>query len=140
MRKTMLAVPLVLVTAATAQARDVKSDIEAANAQFLALYNKGDAAGIAQLYTNNATVLPPGSPMVRGRAAIQKAWQGAIDSGLKNFNFHTVAVEQFGNAAREIGEYSADTPKGREEGKYVVLWRHARAGWRLDTDIWNMNQ
>ena len=140
MPKAMLAIALVLITGAAAQARDLKSEIDAANAQFAAFYNKGDAAGVASLYTNNATILPPGSPMMKGREAIQKVWQGAMDSGLKFTSLKTVAVEQFANAAREIGEFSADTPKGHTEGKYVALWRHGRSGWKLDTDIWNMNQ
>lgn len=144
MRATILAIPL-LVMAATAQARDVKADIDAANAKFVAAFNKGDAAAIGQLYIENATALPPGAPMAKGRAAIQAFWQGAIQSGLKNAALKALQVDQFGSAAREIGEFSLDAPNAQKqlvhvEGKYVVLWRRTGGSWKLDTDIWNMNQ
>jgi ketosteroid isomerase-like protein len=144
MKVAILAIPL-LVLAGSAQARDIKPDIDAANAKFVAAFNKGDAAGIGQLYTEHATALPPGAPMAKGRAAIQAFWQGAIQSGLKNASLKALQVDQFGNAAREIGTFSLDAPDAQKqmvhvEGKYVVLWRRERSGWKLDTDIWNMNQ
>ena len=144
MRSGVLAIPL-LILAATAQARDVKAEIDAANAKFVAAFNKGDAASVAQLYTEQATVLPPGAPMAKGRAAIQNFWQGAIQSGLKNVSLKALQVDQFGSAAREIGQFSLDAPDAQKqtvhvEGKYVVLWRRTGGSWKLDTDIWNTNK
>ena len=144
MKTVFLAIPM-LVLAASAQARDLKAEIDAANAKFVAAVNNGDAAGVAQLYTEKATALPPGEPMAKGRPAIQALWQGAIQSGLKNMSLQALQVDQFGNAAREIGQFSLDAPNPQKqmthvEGKYVVLWRRAGSGWKLDTDIWNTNQ
>jgi uncharacterized protein (TIGR02246 family) len=142
--------PVILITAllafsTAAQARDVKSDIDAANAKWVAAFNKGDAAAVAQLYTEQATLLPPGAPMAHGRAAIQDFWQHAIQDGLKNIALKAQRVDQFGGAAREIGEFSLDAPDAQKqmthvEGKYVVLWRQSRGAWKLDTDIWNTNK
>jgi uncharacterized protein (TIGR02246 family) len=144
MKVVALAIPLMLL-AISAQARDIKADIDAANAKFVAAFTKGDAAGVAQLYTDQATALPPGAPMAKGRAAIQAFWQGAIQSGLKNVSLKALQVDQFGSAAREIGQFSLDSTDAQKqtvhvEGKYVVLWRRVRGNWKLDTDIWNMNQ
>jgi uncharacterized protein (TIGR02246 family) len=144
MKIGILAIPLLILTT-TAQARDVKADIDAANAKFVAAFNKGDAVGVAQLYTEQATVLPPGAPMAKGRTAIQSFWQGAIQSGLKNVSLMALQVDQFGSAAREIGQFSLDAPDAQKqtvhvEGKYVVLWRRVSGSWKLDTDIWNTNQ
>jgi uncharacterized protein (TIGR02246 family) len=126
-------------------ARHISSEIDAANAKWIAAFNKGDAAAVAQLYTERATALPPGAPMAKGRAAIQAFWDGAIKGGVKNVTLKSVQVNQFGNAAREIGEFSLDAPNAQqqithEQGKYVVLWRNVGGGWKLDTDIWNGNQ
>jgi uncharacterized protein (TIGR02246 family) len=144
MKAAVLAIPM-LVLAATAQARDIKTDIDAANAKWVAAFNKGDAAAVAQLYTEQATALPPGAPMAKGRAAIQTFWQGAIQSGLTNASLKALQVDQFGTAAREIGQFSLDALNAQKqtvhvEGKYVVLWRRIGGSWKLDTDIWNMNQ
>ena len=144
MKAAVLAIPL-LILAASAQARDIKSDIDAANAKFVDAFNKGDAAAVAQLYAENATALPPGAPMAKGRDAIQAFWQGAIKAGVKNISLKALRVDQFGRAAREIGQFSLDAPNAQQqvqhvEGKYVVLWRRIGGSWKLDTDIWNMNQ
>jgi uncharacterized protein (TIGR02246 family) len=144
MRAFYLALPLLALTAA-APAHDIKAQIDAANAKWVEAFNKGDAAAVGQLYTDQATALPPNASMATGRAAIQTFWQGAIQSGVKNVTLKALKVDQFGGAAREIGEFSLDAPNAQKqmvhvEGKYVVLWRRVRGSWKLDTDIWNTNQ
>ena len=52
-----------------------KATIEKLNDVWTAAFNKGDAAAGAALYTEDAYVLPPGSAMVKGRAAIEAFWR-----------------------------------------------------------------
>ena len=54
-----------------------KATIEKLNDAWTAAFNKGDAAGFAALYTEDAYVLPPGSGMVKGRAGIEAFWRQA---------------------------------------------------------------
>ena len=114
MKSAMFAIPLLLL-AATAEARSAKADIDAVNQKFGAAYAKGDAAAISRLYTEHATILPPGSDMVTGRDGIQKVWAGMIRSGLRITSLRTVAVEQYGNAAREIGRFTGEMPDARKQ-------------------------
>jgi uncharacterized protein (TIGR02246 family) len=144
MKAVVFAISLLLFATA-AQAADLKPRIEAANQKFGAVYDKGDAAALAQLYTPHATVFPPGSDMVVGRDGIQKFWAAAMQSGLKFTSLKTVSVEQYGNAAREIGRFTAEAPNAQKqmtklEGKYVVIWKRLNGAWMLDSDIWNLNQ
>jgi uncharacterized protein (TIGR02246 family) len=144
MNAKVLAIPVLLLLTGIAHARDVKSEIEAANQKFGAAYDKGDAAALARLYTSHATILPSGSEMVTGRDNIQKFWAGAIQSGLKFTSLQTVSAEQYGNAAREIGHFTADAPNAQKQitkldGKYVVVWKRLNGTWMLDCDIWNLN-
>ena len=60
-----------LVSSAFAQ----KAEIVRVNAQWMNFFNKGDFVGVASLYTDDATALPPGSAMVKGRAAIRVMWE-----------------------------------------------------------------
>ncbi len=134
-----------MLACACVQAADLKAEIEAANQKWVAAYAKGDAAGVAALYTDGATVLPAGGEMMKGHAAIQKLFAGAIQSGLKIAVLKTVSVEQYGNAVREIGQFTGEAPDAQKnpvsiEGKYVVVWKHEKGGWKLDTDIWNANK
>ena len=145
MKKFVLAFAFSLVLAASAQAQSAKTAIDQANRNWITAFNKGDAAGIAQLYTEQATIFPPGAPMAKGRAAIQKFWQGAIEGGIKNAALQTLNIEQHGRLAREIGRFSLEVPDAdkkqvRIEGKYVVIWKKVGPGWMLDIDIWNADK
>ena len=67
---------IALVAALIAPAFAQKAEIEAVNAKWIDFFNKGDFAGVASLYTDDATAFPPGSGMVKGRAAIEAMWKG----------------------------------------------------------------
>ncbi|MGC1236685.1 MAG: nuclear transport factor 2 family protein, partial [Xanthobacteraceae bacterium] len=77
MRRIALAVVVLAGLAAPAAAQ--KAEIEAANAKWVAFFNKGDFEGVASLYTADATAFPPGSAMVKGRAAIGAMWKGMAE-------------------------------------------------------------
>ena len=64
-----------LIAPAVAQ----KAEIEAVNAKWVELFNKGDFEGVASLYTDDATAFPPGSGMVKGRAAIGAMWKSMAE-------------------------------------------------------------
>jgi len=114
--------------------------IDAANAKWIELFNKGDYAGVSQLYTEDAVALPPGSPMVKGRAAIAAMWKGMAEQA-GDPKLTTIEVKRLGpKAAREIGTFSLKTkgPSPKEvTGKYVVVWERVGRRWQLASDIWN---
>jgi len=106
----------------------------------LSLFNKGDFAGVASLYTEDATAFPPGSPMAKGRAAIEAMWKKMAEQ-VSDPKITTLDVKSLGpSAAREIGTFSLKT-KGaspRElSGKYLVVWEKIGSDWKLAADIWN---
>jgi uncharacterized protein (TIGR02246 family) len=125
-----------LIAPATAQ----KAEIEAANAKWMAFFNKGDFDGVASLYTADATAFPPGSAMVKGRAAIGAMWKGMADQ-VTDPKVTTIDVKRLGPAAaREIGTFSLKTkssPPKELTGKYVVVWEKVGRDWKLANDIWN---
>ncbi|MBV9563058.1 MAG: DUF4440 domain-containing protein, partial [Bradyrhizobium sp.] len=113
--KSILLTLAALSLAAPARAADLKSEIEAANQKWLDAYGKGDAAALTALYTDKATVLPPGTDMVTGSDAILKFWQGTMQSGLKIQSLQPVSVTHMGVGAREIGRVVAEAPNARKE-------------------------
>jgi uncharacterized protein (TIGR02246 family) len=128
-------------TAATAQSSGARAAIEAASTQWSAAFKAGDAAGIAALYTEDAIAFPPNSQPVRGRAAIQKMWQDAINSGVKEATLKTTEVEEAGAMAYETGTAVIKDAAGKvlDEAKYVVIWKQVGGKWMLHRDIWNSN-
>lgn len=125
------------------EADEVRKAVEAANAEWVAAFNRGDAVAVAALYTEGATLMPPDREMVRGRQGIQEFWQGAIQRGLKDAVLTTVEVQADGNTAYEIGRVSLtvhakDQAPKPISSKYVVVWkRQANGSWKLHVDIWN---
>jgi uncharacterized protein (TIGR02246 family) len=117
-----------------------KAEIEAANAKWIDYFNKSDFAGIASLYTADATAFPPGSAMVHGNAAIGAMWKSMAEK-VGDPKLTTLDVKPLGpSAAREIGTFSLKI-KGPDQkdvtGKYVVVWEKDGNDWKLAADIWN---
>lgn len=142
----LLALSLALLSCAQPEKMDVaavRKAIEAGNAKWVEAFNRGDAAGVAALYTDDATLLPPNSEMVQGKQGIQDFWNGGIQMGLKDAALTTVDVGGSGDTAYEIGKYTLKIqPAGQEgmtdSGKYLVVWkRQADGTWKLHVDIWN---
>lgn len=124
-------------------AQDAATGIAETSERFEAAYNGGDAAALAELYTEDAALLPPGAARVDGREEIAALWQGYMDAGVRDFDLETVEVEDHGESASEVGTFSLTVPDGEGgraggQGKYIVLWRRGDDGvWRLHRDIWN---
>ena len=120
-----------------------KATIEKLNDVWTAAFNRGDAAAVAALYTEDAYVLPPGSAMVKGRAGIEAFWRQAAQQ-MSDAKLTTVDVLPLGrSAAREIGTVTLKTksqPPQEVVGKYVVVWRKVGRDWKLATDIWNTDK
>jgi uncharacterized protein (TIGR02246 family) len=135
-----VALTIVLLIGLIASAAAQKADIEAANAKWVAFFNKGDFEGVASLYTADATAFPPGSGMVKGRAAIGAMWKGMAEQ-VTDPKVTTIDVKRLGpSAAREIGTFSLKTkdPTPKEiTGKYLVVWQKVGKNWELAADIWN---
>ena len=138
MRRIALVIAFLTVLIAPAVAQ--KAKIDAVNAKWVELFGKGDFEGIAQLYTVDATAFPPGSPMVKGRAAIGAMWKGLAEH-VSNPKLATLDVKRLSpRAAREIGTFTLMTkdPTPKEiSGKYLVVWEKVRGEWKLAADIWN---
>jgi len=143
MQRVRRALVLVLVTTSVLSGRPARADqvrdaVEAGNRAFIAAFLRGDAAAVANLYTENAHVIAPGAPVARGRAAIAAAWQKAIDSGIKDVGLTTGDVESAGDLACETGVVRL---VGRDgvvtEARYVVVWKREKGRWKLHRDIWN---
>ena len=84
------------------------------------LFNEGDFAGVAQLYTEDATALPPGGAMAKGRAAIEAMWKGAAEQ-ISDLKITALDVKTIGpNAAREIGTFSLKAKGATRGGRRQV--------------------
>lgn len=126
-----------LLLAGPAMAGD-KENIEAAVTQFEQAANSGDPAGLAEMYTDDAWLLPPGAAMVQGKGNIENFWKSILDIGLSDIHLTSTEIIVSGNTASEVGTVSYAAGEMTGTGKYIVLWVKSDDGaWRLHRDIWN---
>ena len=140
MRRTMLTL-LVCAVPFVARASDggARAGIDAGLKKFSEAFAKGDAAALAKLYTTDAEILPPGSPPVKGREGIEKAFASLV-SQFKKISFQTGEVHPMGNLALEVSSFKLEDASGKgPEGKGMVLWKKVGGTWLLYRDIWNDN-
>jgi uncharacterized protein (TIGR02246 family) len=131
-------VSISLLVGAVAWSDDTRESIESNNRDFAAAFLRGDAAAVAELYTVDAELLPPGAEAVAGRAAIAAFWKGAIDAGVKDLVLTTVQVESAGDLAYEVGKVRLVAKDGQAtEDRYLVVWKRENGKWQLHRDIWN---
>lgn len=121
---------------------EAEEAIRANNRKFSEAFMRGDAAGVAALYTDDARLMPPDAPASSGADAIRQFWEGAMRMGIKEAALETVEVKPCGDYACEIGRFTLSVETGageraRQTGKYVVIWKREGGAWKLDVDIWN---
>ena len=124
--------------AAQADAAAEEQAIRATIDRWLQLVRNKDAAGIAQLYTEDGALLPPNAAKVEGREAIQQAWGSMMAAPAFELTFapDTIVVSSSGDMAMDRGTYRA----GEDVGKYVVVWRKVGGEWKAAADIFNSDR
>jgi uncharacterized protein (TIGR02246 family) len=117
----------------------IRDAIAAANVEFVAAFGRGNAAGVAALYTEGGQLLPPNADVMTGKEAIQAFWQGAMDMGIRSAQLEIVEVEDHGDTAIEVSRYTLCGEGGQvlDRGKYIVVWKREGGQWKLHRDIFN---
>lgn len=122
---------------------DIQDIVRANNDTWNAAFNRGDAAAVAALYTDDATVLPHTHDVVSGPGKIQEFWTAVIGAGFKDHSIEMLDVHVDGNLACEIAKWAATGPgeDGRPKsygGSLVNLYeRQADGSWKCRLHIWN---
>ena len=128
---------LLILLALPASAQD--NPIVARMTELATAYNAGDAAAIAQIYTQESAVLPPGQTAVIGRGAIGLHYKQAFLIGAKNLRFNSLEIRQYGpDTAVEIGATRVEVGGKDIGGRYMHVWRREGGQWFLHRDIYHV--
>ena len=98
-----------------------------------------------QIYTSDARILPPGAPMISGRASIKRFWTDLVQgANAVAAELSSLDVMPAGDGVVEIGRAVLTVappgqPEAQMEVKYVVYWRQEDGRWKWHVDIWNPN-
>lgn len=149
--KKAIFVPLVLFLFACAtrptadiSAGDAENAIRRLDAGFNSAIARGDVNGMMEMYAEDAVLMPPNTPPMRGRDAVRQYWTAFMGIGRVEGTVTTDDVEQSGELATEVGHYTmtitptaAGAPPVRDSGKFLVAWRKTDGKWRVYADIFN---
>lgn len=123
------------------KSEEIHDAILAAEKRFVAAYNRGDAPGLAALYTRDGQIMPPNTELVAGPPALESLFRSFWDAGDTVIKLETVETEGSGDIAYEVGSYTLSGRAGRvnDRGKYIVVWKKVDGQWKLYRDIFNSN-
>lgn len=95
---------------------------------------------LAQVYTQDAAILPPGGDIITGLEPIKQFWSAASESlKITSARLNAHEVEVVGEIAYEIARGEVGTESGPVPIKYIVIWKMEGGQWKWHRDIWNMN-
>ena len=147
MRNALIALTVFASACCTSMTSDIsRGDAEVAIGKYAANFNRavnaGDAAGMTEMYADDAVLMAPNMPAFKGRDAIGRFWSGFVASGKVVGSVGTDDVVQSGDLATEIGhyEFTLTPPAGaprHDKGKYVITWRKVGGRWQAVSDIYN---
>ncbi len=90
-------------------------------------YAKADADGLANLYAEDALLMPPGAPAVTGRP------------GIKTFLGEDAAKSKAAGISLKNGSVTGTGVSG-DSGSYLSIHRRTTGAWLYIRDIWNSDR
>ena len=132
---------------APSQAEDVAA-IKAFGPKAVAATNAGDAAALADLYTEDAIHMPPNRPALVGKEAIQSSYQTGFAQFTQKLTLTLEEVEVSGDWAFSRSTYTGTgTPKAggepifEDNGKFLAIHkRQPDSTWKIHRDIANSDR
>jgi ketosteroid isomerase-like protein len=126
------------IALAACAARDGELPKDVANA-LETCFNRNDAAGCTELFTDDAEIFPHSAPLIRGREAIHEFFAGQIAT---EFAFDTESTTQLvrDQIAIDQGTYRVrDVKRGKdvELGNYLHVWTRDEGPWKLYRVMYN---
>ena len=112
-------------------------------AEWEAAANRKDASSIAALYTEDALLMPPNVPAVRGRAAVEAFFKGMFDQGARDAKLVQIGAAGSGGSGYAAGTYEftaglVGTQAIHDKGKFITgMKRGADGKWLIAYDIFN---
>lgn len=121
---------------------EVKSALQKVNWGYGQAFVKADSSLFLNSYTDDACILPANSPAICGKAGQLTFFRFAYRSGVRNILFKTIGI--YGLTNEYVTEQGAYEMFGANnvslgKGKYLVLWKKGKDGWRMYRDMFNGN-
>ena len=109
---------------------------------FSRYYTSQNYDALANAYSKDGVILPPGADIIKGREAIKKRW--TLPEGVK-VPYHKITpteIKIIDDYAYDIGYYEGrtirkDSSEVSWKGKYLIVWKKEDGDWKIYADAWN---
>jgi uncharacterized protein (TIGR02246 family) len=140
---TFVAIAVFSNGSSAADATKEVAALQAVDKTWAKSYNAGNADAVANLYDENAVLLPPGAAAVNGRAAIRTFFaKDTAESQKAGVSFILDAKPAggvSGDMGWQSGTYAVKDKAGKvvETGKYLSISMKKAGKWLYVRDTWN---
>ncbi len=125
----------------TNEITEAKKAIEASNAIYFDAFKKNDPSLFISRYAEDCLIMAPDSPAQKGRKGASDFFRFAYDkTGLRDGSFLTIDVYEIGaGCVAEEGFWKSFDKNHKlfDSGKYLVLWKKTKNGWKMFRDSFN---
>ncbi len=109
---------------------------------FSEAYVNKDYETLANSYTPDGKILPPGANIITGRKLIKNRWTLPKGVAILEHKITPTEINIIGDHAYDMGYYEGRTRRknGSEvpwKGKYIIIWKKVNGNWLIHWDIWN---
>lgn len=138
-RLAVLGLAAIVVLAACApQGTQPSPELAAMSERWEQGLNTGDLDLLVSMYTSDARLMAPNTPMGQGSEAVRAVFGELIEGGITG-EIDTIEAAVSGDLGYRAGVYSLFAADGSpvDTGKYVEVWRKSGAGWQIAYDVYN---
>ncbi len=129
-----------IISPAIANTDNAELAIQANLLSWMYAYNTGNAEALAELYTEDAIVMPPSDETIISKDAIKSYWNAELSGELSAITIDPVRIKIEGDTAYQAAIWTA---KIKETGESVggnvltVLERQPDGTWKTKLHSWN---
>ena len=131
-------VAIVVLAACAPQGTQPSPELAAMSERWEQGLNTGDLDLLASMYTSDARLMAPNTPMAQGSEAVRAEFGELIQGGITG-ELDTIEAAVSGDLGYRAGTYSLFGADGSpiDAGKYVEVWEKTAAGWQIAYDVYN---
>ena len=140
---TIVALAMFNIESSAADSAKEIAALQAVDQNWAKAYNAGNADAVANLYDEQAVLLPPGAPGASGRAAIKAFFAKETAESQKAGVVFTLGPKPTGGVSGDMGwqsgTYTVKDKAGKvvETGKYLSVSMKKDGKWLYVRDTWN---
>ena len=120
-----------------------QSEVRAAGREWDGYFNSGDVVKLAALYAEECLSMPPNSPTVSGRKAVQAEFESFFATNVARHETMVDQIIERGDLAIEVARYRltfrprAGGAQVVESGRHFEIRRKIDGQWKIVLEIWN---